>query len=62
MLKTGVIIKTDISHAFKVFCHSPSLDVLSGTASRDYASMIDLSLECSGLKFGDSLGAPCNTS
>ena len=41
-----VIIKMDISNAFNDLCRYLSLDVLSGTASCDYAS---------GLNFGDSV-------
>ncbi len=47
-----VIIKVDISNAFNVLCRYLTLDVLSGTASRDYAS---------GLKFGDSIETSCDT-
>ena len=47
-----VIIKVDISYAFNVLCRYLSLNVLSGTASRDYAS---------GLKFGDSIATSCDT-
>ena len=47
-----VIIKIDISNAFNALCRYLSLDVMSGTASRDYAS---------GLKFGDSFETSCDT-
>ena len=47
-----VIIKVDISNAFNVLCRYLTLDVLSGTASRDYVS---------GLKFGDSIETSCDT-
>ena len=47
-----VIIKIDISNAFNVLCRYLTLDVLSGTASRDYAS---------GLNFGDSFETSCDT-
>ena len=47
-----VIIKIDISNAFNVLCRYLTLDVLTGTASHDYAS---------GLKFGDSIETSCDT-
>ena len=47
-----VIIKIDISNAFNALCRYLSLDVLSSTASQDYAG---------GLKFGDSFETSCDT-
>jgi hypothetical protein len=45
-----VIIKIDIVNAFNMLCRLLSLDVLGGTASRDFAC---------GLKEGDSFETVC---
>ena len=46
-----VLIKIDIVNVFNMLCRSLSLDVLGGTASRDYAC---------GLKEGDSFQTVCD--
>ena len=46
-----VLIKIDIVNAFNMLCRSLSLDVLGGTASRDYAC---------GLKEGDNFETVCD--
>ena len=45
-----VIIKLDVSNAFKVLCRRLTLDVLGGKASCDYAC---------GLKEGDNIETVC---